>query len=228
MRHRSGEIGRTPPPPRLPRSPVSGAPTGHSPQTLQLPELFDLIICGAKSRVRPIAAGRSSIWPRVVAVVAPSRRQMVALMSTIKSTTSWVNTADGGRGAASTLLAVAFGISQVSPFRRTLSRCASQMKCATSCHARSGESLPPKENKLQSWGCPDADAIARAPVSNDQPSGRAITPAPDQWPRRASDCYLVSRAFSVKLAPMVLLLASVACDCPMACRERGSPPHRLI
>lgn len=57
----------TPPPLfRLPRSPVSGAPTGHSPQTLQLPELFDLIIRGAKSRVRPIAAGRSSTWPVVL------------------------------------------------------------------------------------------------------------------------------------------------------------------
>lgn len=56
MRHQSGEIGR--PPNRSPRPPVSGAPTGHSPQTLQLPELFDLIIYGAKSRMRPIAAGR--------------------------------------------------------------------------------------------------------------------------------------------------------------------------
>lgn len=147
-------------------------PTGHSPQTLQLPELFDLIICGAKSRVRPIAAGRSSICPRVVAVVAPSRRQMVALMSTSKINNivgehGGRRTADGGPGAASTLLVVALGISQVSPFRRTLSRCATHMKCATSCHARSGESQPPKENKLQSWGCPDVDAIARAPVSND-------------------------------------------------------------
>lgn len=38
-----------------------------------------------------------------------------------------------------------------------------------------------------------------------------------------SNCYLVSLAFFVKLAPMVLLLACVAWDYPMPCGKPISP-----
>lgn len=93
MRHQSGEISRNPPPPRLPRSPVSGTPTGHSPQTLQLPELFDLIICGAKSRVRRIAAGSKSILS--VLLLSLRRADGRWPSSSLQSAASWVNT--GGR-----------------------------------------------------------------------------------------------------------------------------------
>lgn len=91
-------------------------------------------------------------------------------MVMLKPTISSIVGKHGGqwtRGCSWHYLSWSLEFPRVSQFRRTLSRCAVWMKCATSCHARSGESQPPEENKLQSWGCINVDAIARATVSKD-------------------------------------------------------------
>lgn len=91
-------------------------------------------------------------------------------MAIVKPTISSIVGKHGGRWTMGRLrhhLSWSMEFPRVSQFRRTLSRCVAWMKCATSCHARSGESRPPEGDKLQSWGCINVDAIARAPVSND-------------------------------------------------------------
>lgn len=159
MRHQSGEIGRVYPPPplfRLPRSPVSGAPTGHSPQTFQLPELFDLIIRGAKSRVRPIAAGRSSTWPVVLLSLrrADGNGQPQAY---VNSSIAGKHSGQWTRELYRHYLSWFLEFPWVSQSQRNLSRCAcaAWTRYATSHHGRSGQS----QNKLQAWGCLNVDTV---------------------------------------------------------------------
>lgn len=69
------------------------------------------------------------------------------------------------------------------------------------------------------------------PCPMSQPFRKTITPALDQRPKEVrglSNFHLVSLAFFVKLAPMVLLIACVACKCSHACEKAISPQQPLI
>lgn len=73
--------------------------------------------------------------------------------------------------------------------------------------------------------------LSELPCPMIQPFSKTITPALDQRPREVrglSNFHLVSLAFFVKLAPMVLLLACVACKCSHACGKAISPQQPLI